>query len=178
MILLFSSIKIVFQRILIIVALLGNRQFAQVLWFLWYDSKGCIYKGNKTSFSSDRDKCLGRNFVSFNLWFKVCLGGFSLVFYCWKQPSNGYFSFDSTAKNWIWFPQPSHHSRGAEMCKMSLAGQIFSILFFLPPVEALLGTTARRKKMFRETVPSPLTYYLSVGGISALWVLWNSYQVL
>lgn len=52
------------------VALLRNRQFAQVLWFLRYNFKECIYKGNKTLFGWDKGECLGRNFVSISLWFR------------------------------------------------------------------------------------------------------------
>lgn len=83
----------------------------------------------------------------------------------WKtKPSNWYSSFDSTVKSSsTWIPQPSHQSWGAEMCEVSLLGQILVFCSLQSPAEALLGSTARRKT-FRETMPSPLSYCLHVGG--------------
>lgn len=90
---------------------------------------------------------------------------------CWwkTKPSSEYFSFDSTVKSsWIWIPQPSHQSWGAETWEVSLLGQILLFCSLQSPAEALLGSTARRK-ILRETLSSPL--YCCCRRSRALWLL-------
>lgn len=136
------------------VALLRNRQFAQVLWFLRYNSKECIYKGNKTLFGWDKGECLGRNFVSISLWFRSVWVVFHLSCIDGKHnPVIGisHLILQQIISSVFFNPLTSHEGQECVRC-YSWAGQVFSMLFcFCLLLRHHLAVQLEERKTIRKT---------------------------